>query len=240
MINDLILCIPGPWKDQHDFLRRVIAHEPAGRFMFAGKILADLGDKEPVVAEFTAASPEMGRAFELAGQGRIAAPVLDLVQGHESTVYLHFSLDLRAERERLIKFTRLLQELGGHAVKVESAGCAHTWERWFALLNGSPFDLYCAAVVLIGGQGHYYSCGMHHFGLPDCAVPGTLMPADAADLMNRFNHWQITEAPALESGHTFSLAADEPTWRLTLEEDDRHAAEDLFFNPHGLWTLSPA
>jgi hypothetical protein len=155
-------------------------------------------------------------------------------------VYLHFPLDIRAQRERLIKFTKLLQRLGGLAVKVESAGTAHSWERWFNLLNGSLFDLYCSAVVLVGGTDHFYSCGMHHFGLPECAVPTSVDIGEAADLMNRFNFWQIDEVPTLKSGHTFSLSEDSPRYRVTLQSDNRHEADDTFFNPNGVWYLSAA
>ncbi|WP_431287884.1 DUF4261 domain-containing protein [Roseateles chitinivorans] len=240
MNTELLLCIPGPWKDRSDFIQSVITHVPMGRYMFAGGILADVHDKEHVIADFTSADPKMSEAFEIAGQGRIAAALLSDIEKHQSVVYLHFQGDVRAERDRLIKFTRLLQQFGGYGIKVESAGVAHAWDRWFSLLEGSLFDLYCASVVLIGGEEHYYSCGMHHFGLPDCAVPTSVDVGEAADLMNRFNYWQIDEGPALGSGHTFSLSQDEPVWRLTLESDERYEAEDPFFNPHGMWVLNPA
>ena len=49
--------------------------------------------------------------------------------------------------------------------------------------------------------------------------------------------WEILEKPLLESGHTFSLTADSPRFRLELLTDDRHPEDDLFHNPHGLWNL---
>lgn len=240
MSTELLLCIPGPWKDRRDFLRRVVTHEPMGRYMFAGGILADISAKDHLAIEFAPVNPQMSEAFELAGQGKIAAQVLEQIEKHESVVYLHFSIDIQAERERVVKFTKLLQQLGGYAVKVESAGTAHAWDRWFSLLNGSLFDLYCSVAVLIGGEDHYYSCGMHHFGLPECAVPTTVDLGEAADLMNRFNFWQIDEHPTMKSGHTFSLSQDAPVWRLALEDDERYEAEHPFFNPHGVWVLSAA
>jgi hypothetical protein len=240
MTTDLLLCVPGPWKDRSDFLRKVVTHEPMGRYMFAGGILADVTDKEHIAVEFASADPQMSEAFELAGQGKIAARLLSEIEKHQSVVYLHFQGDIRTERERLIKFTKLLQQLGGYAIKVESAGAAHAWDRWFSLLGGSLFDLYCSSVVLIGGKDHYYSCGMHHFGLPECAVPTSVDLGEAADLMNRFNFWRIDENPTMQSGHTFSLSKDEPAWRLKLEADERHETEHPFFNPHGVWKLSAA
>ena len=211
-----------------------------GQFMFVGGILADVAGKDHLSVDFAPADPHMGKAFEIAGQGRISHSTLAEIEQHQAVVYLSFPIDIQAGRTRLIKFTKLLKRMGGYAIKVESAGIAHTWDRWFELLDGSLFDLYCSAVVLIGGKEHYYSCGMHHFGLPECAVPTAVDLGEAADLMNQFNFWQIAEKPAVSAGHTFSLSNDAPRWRLAWERDDRHETDDLFYNPNGLWVLSAA
>jgi hypothetical protein len=237
MTRELILCIPGMWPDRSDFLGQVITHEPDGRYMFAGLILADLKTKDHVPLDFCDPDPNIAEAFKIAGQGRLPADVLHQLGQHTSVVYLHFPLDLPDQLERVLKYSQLIQRLGGIAVKLESAGVAHTWKRWFALLSGSSFDVYCAAVVLIGDRNYYYSCGMHHFGLPECEAPTSIPAAEAADLMNRFNFWQITEHPKLSPGHTFSLTATAPRFRLSLQRDSRHAEDSLFHNPHGLWRL---
>lgn len=238
MPDELIICIPGTWTDRSDFLHQVIAHEPKGRYIFAGMVLADTETKDHVPLEFFPADPQLPGAFEIAGQGKIPGEILAEIQNHSSIVYLHFPLDLLDQRERILKYTQLLQRLGGLAVKVESSGTAHTWERWFALLSGTPFDIYCAAVVLVGDRDYYFSCGMHLFGLPECEVPRAIPPPEAADLMNQFNFWQIVEHPELSSGHTFSLSEKSPRFRLSLQPDSRHEKDDLFHNPHGIWRLT--
>jgi hypothetical protein len=81
---------------------------------------------------------------------------------------------------------------------------------------------------------------MHHFTLPECAVPISVPVGEAADLMNRFNFWQIAQAPILKSGHTFSLSADAPHYRLTLDTDSKHEPDEPFFNGHGVWFLTAA
>jgi len=240
MTRELIICVPGKWNDRNDFLRQVITCEPKGRYMFAGMVLADVEAKDHVPLEFCPADSQIPKAFEIAGQGKIPADVLVHVSEHTAVVYLHFPLDLPDQRERILKFTQVVQRIGGIAVKLESAGVSHTWERWFALLSGSPFDVYCAGVVLIGGKDHYYSCGMHHFGLPECEAPRSIPLGEAADLMNRFNSWQIAEHPKQSPGHTFSLTPTAPHFRLSLERDTRHDKEDLFHNPHGIWRLDAA
>jgi hypothetical protein len=240
MTRELIICVPGNWSDRSDIVRQVILLNPPGRYMFAGMILADVHDKDHVSIDVCEADPNMGEAFETAGQRLIPADVLGRVRNHSSVTYLHFPLDLVDQRDRILKYTQLLQRIGGIAVKIESTGIAHTWERWFSLLSGTPFDIYCSAVVLIGDEDFYYSCGMHLFALPECMVSCSVPAAEASDLMNRFNFWQISERPKLDSGHTFSLTESSPNYRLTLENDSRHEAQGLFHNPNGVWHLSVA
>jgi hypothetical protein len=240
MAAELLLCIPGPWVDRSEFARTVITLEPKGRYMFAGLVLADIAAKDHVLLEIHPADPHMSEAFRLAGQGKLPPELLLSLERHKSVAYLHFSADLMSQRERVLSFSQVVRSAGDIAVKVESAGVAHTWERWTGLLEGTPFERYCAVVTLIGDEQFYYSCGMHHFGLPECEVPRSLKPAEAADLMNRFNFWQVVEDPTLTDGHTFSVARDSPHFVLGRKQDMRHEPGHPFFNPHGIWHLDEA
>lgn len=233
----MILCIPGPWEDRGDFLRQVVTLEPNGRYMFLGMFLGDVADKDQVGLEFFPPDPHIPRAFEVGGKGRLSTEVIAQIHDHRSVVYLRFPLNVRAQRERIVKFTQLLRRLGGVAVKVEGCGLSHTWETWFDRLEGSPFDLYFCTVVMIIDDRCYYSCGMHHFGLPECEIPTSIPAVEAANLVERFNLFQIEESPILASGQTFSLSADAPHFRLSLSQDHRHEPEILFHNPHGVWRL---
>lgn len=237
MTQEMIICVPGPWTDRFDFLQKLTLLDPPGRYMFAGMILADVKEKDHVPLEFCGPDPDLLNAFTIAGQGKIPENTLDLIKKHNSVVYFHFPNDLPKQRDRIFKYTDLIRKIGGFAIKVESSGVAHDWEPWTKYLSGSPFDLYCAFVVLIGDQDSYYSCGMHHFGLPECSVARQVPIGEAAELMNRFNFWQIVERPVLESGHTFSIAETSPHFRLSLGQDVRHDSDHLFFNPHGVWSL---
>jgi hypothetical protein len=239
MERELIICIPGPWTDRTDLIRQVVTLDPGGRYMFAGIGLADIQAQDHVPLDFCEADPQIQEAFEIAGQGKISAEVMAELQRHSSVVYLHFPVDLPDQRERVLKFTQIFQRLGGIAVKLETVGIAHTWERWFKLLSGSPFDVYCSAVVLVAGENCYYSSGMHHFGLPECAAPKSIPVSEAAEVMNQFNFWQIVEHPELASGHIFSLTETDPKFRITLESDSLNPADAIHHNPHGVWQLSP-
>lgn len=240
MDNEIILCIPGTWIDRNDFLRQVITMEPKGRYMFAGGVLMDVQGKDHVPLDLGEADPNIPKAFEIAGQGRFSPELLAKIKAHTSVVYLHFPLDLHAQRERMLKFTQLIHDLGGIAVKVESCGIAHSWDRWNELLTGNLFQVYCAGVVLVRDEGHFYSCGMHHFGLPECEVASSTPVEAAAELMNQFNFWQIHDKPTVSPGETFSLTENAPRFRLSLAPDPRSDKDDLFHNQHGVWRLTPA
>ena len=240
MDQEIILCIPGAWLDSNDLLRQVITFEPKGRYMFAGMVLMDVQGKDHVRMDFGSADPNIAKAFEIAGQGRFSPEILARLSAHTSVVYLHFPMDLPGQRERLLKFTRIIRDLGGIAVKVESCGIAHSWERWDELLSGNMFEVYCAGIVLVRDDAHFYSCGMHHFGLPECEVAVSTPIEEATELMNQFNFWQIHDKPSVSPGETFSLTETAPRYRLALNPDIRSDREDLFHNPHGVWRLTPA
>lgn len=238
--RELLLCIPGPWKDRGDFVRAIIS-ETKGEFMFAGMILANPGKKDHVPLDFAPQDPRMRHAFELAGQGKLSPQLLDRISGHQGVAYLHFPVGIISEKERVVAFTKALERCGGIAVKIESAGVAHEWDHWFAALNSeNQFDLYRTFVTLIGDSSHYYSCGMHHFGLADVEIDRSLDINEAADVMNRFNYWQVVDEPKLASGHTFSVSPEAPRYRISQVKDSRHEPSDFFHNPSGLWNLKKA
>jgi len=81
---------------------------------------------------------------------------------------------------------------------------------------------------------------MHAFGLPDAAVPRDLDVQAGAHLLNVFNHYLIAERPSLADGHTFSVAADAPRFRLRKTACDTYKPEHAFHNPHGMWRLTRA
>ncbi len=238
MANELTICIPGPWQDQWEFLHQVSVHTQ-GEFSFAMETLANPRTQDHVPLKFSGRDPGLPQAFKIAGQGKLPGSLLDQIAGHKGVLHIGFPLNVMDQCKRLLKFTSLIRDIGGFAVKVDSAGIAHTWETWQALLTSdNPFDPYRCFVVLIADKEHFYSCGMHQFGLPDCQISRQLPPAEAADTMNRFNYYQIVEKPTIEHGNTFSLDPESPCYALSRLEDRRHPKENGLWNPHGLWNMA--
>jgi hypothetical protein len=220
-------------------MRKIASDSAGGQFTWADGMLVDVEAQEHVKLDLGEVDPGLVEDFRIAGRGKLSDEVLARIAGHASVAYLRFPTNILEQRERLLQFTRLLARVGGIAIKIETSGIAHTLEHWMGLLVGTAFDLYCASVVLVAADSYAYSCGMHHFDLPDSAIPRSL-GNQGAELMNRFNFWRIAEQPRLANGHTFSVAPGSPPLRLTLVEDSRYPAGDLFHNPHGVWRLDPA
>lgn len=236
----MIVCVPGPWVDRRDFLEAV-ATKTRGEFLFAGGLLAHPKGGDHVEVELAEPYGQMAEAFGQAGRGTLSGETLDEIARHKGVAYLRFPLDVASERLRLLKFTEAVSRCGGVAVLIENSGVAHEWASWFEMLeSGEPSDAYRACVALVGDGRHYYSCGMHCFGLPDAQIPGDVNAEEAAELLNAFNLYRLVEQPSLAPGHTFSRTAGGPLFRLELVADGRHGPDDLFHNAHGLWDLARA
>lgn len=233
----LMLCIPGDWEDRTDLVVRM-AQASGGQTLFLGGILAKPSEGVHVHLDLVEHTPRISKSFRVAGQGKLSEALLQQVAEHRTVAYLHFDISFILERSKLTEFSRLMQSVGGIAVKVESTGLAHDWETWHRLTGSdSSFDWYCSMVVLIKDTDAYYSCGMHHFLLEDVEVPSDLGPEDGADLINQFNFWRINEEAKIANGHTFSLSKDSPRFRMKKAADHRHEPGDLFHNTHGVWRL---
>ena len=236
--REMIVCVPGPWENRSDFARRVFALEPSGRYTFADGVLADVQHQDHVPVQFLGRHPRMLEAFEAATRGDLPADVASAITSHRSSIYLRFMSNLVEERLRILKFTTLAKRLGGIAIKLESSGVGHWWERWFQLVgSNNEFDWYCAVVMLIAEESRYCSCGMHHFGLADSAVEKRLLVNEAASLINKFNYWRIINQRTLHSSEVLRIDQSDARFRLFWELDRLNPEGDLFHNPYGVWIL---
>ena len=122
---------------------------------------------------------------------------------------------------------------------MEGTGSASDWESWLALLEtGFPSHLYAAAVVLLRDGESYFTCGMHQFDLPDAEIYG-VDDSMASHWLDSFCVYQLTEEPAMASGHTFQPDAEHPRRKIERWPDHRHHPDDGRHNPYGLWRFLP-
>lgn len=107
------------------------------------------------------------------------------------------------------------------------------------MLDQEKATILCDAyTVYIGTKGSYYSCGMHNLGLRDASVAAEIGMKDALLLLKTFLRYTAVEQPALEEGHTFSMDAQSPHYRLTHQKCTAYPSDDPFYNPFGIWHLS--
>ena len=82
---------------------------------------------------------------------------------------------------------------------------------------------------------------MKQFGLPDGSIEDDGTDVEPAWALFEFNAYLWGQQPRLEDGHTFSRAGDGALrYRLKLAVDRRYPEGHPYFNPHGVWELTPA
>ncbi len=157
------------------------------------------------------------------------------------------------------QFLRLAGRLlgaGALALKCESSGIAHGRARWLELAAAAEANDFWLALfrsyvqLPIHNGDDYYSCGMHLLGQPDLIVSATLLRDTygsaeglgwtAIDLFRAFANYLLAEcAPGrFASGHTFSLDATSPRFRVVWEECTGYEEDEFFFNPFGRWRFA--
>ncbi len=241
MTHPIIVSVPGMWKEQTELVLSV-AEANQGAHLLAGSVLMETATRQGCAVHLAERDEALRGGYEVAGQGRLSPALLDAVGAHGSIAYLVLEDTGYDAACFATRCARALLKAGGMAVRVESAGVAHSPEQWIRLSESDDaFDIYSLFVMLVGGDDRYYSCGMHNFGLPDAAVPSALGVEDGGALLNFFNFYQLVENPVLRDGDTFGADAGSSRHRLTRESYlDGYDPDEPLYNPHGLWSLRPA
>lgn len=235
MNSSIIIGVPGAWADRSAITTSIASGR---KFLFAGMLMMDMQTQAICKLEIYEYDPNMRRSFEVAGQGLISERVLQKIAEHRHTLYAIINSPSLETANWMLKVGTGLLEAGGLAIKVESAGLAHTAENWQALAaDSSPAALYQAFVTLIGGTDSYYSCGMHNFGLPDVSLNRIIEPQAARTILDEFNYYQLVERPSFLDGHTFSTSAEAPSFKLSHCPYEGYDPSDPLYNPFGRWHL---
>jgi hypothetical protein len=236
--SELILCIPGPWESKEDLAERVRTREPAGTYFYGADLLWEPAKQDYCPLEFEGHDPDLAHAFRAASRERISFRALDALKWHRSVVYLRFPFHFLAQRRRILHFTSLLCQAGGHAVKLESSALSYDFDSWFRLLREEDFDnWHYLCTVLVKNDRDIYSVGMHHFSLPECCVSAT---ADkAAEVVHEFNLQTFRDRIPRADGQVFSLRPRSQKFQMKLMPDHRYPRTDLFWNRSGIWHLQP-
>ncbi|MDQ7862244.1 hypothetical protein RCO48_18265 [Peribacillus frigoritolerans] len=113
--------------------------------------------------------PTLKESFSYASKDAFSENALEDINGHTFTVYIIADVSDTGTVIDLIDAGAAILKAGGMAVKIETAGIAHSKEDW-QHLHQSPdiLSVYAHFVTIIGEEDYYCSFGMKAFGLSGC------------------------------------------------------------------------
>ncbi len=232
-VPSTLLLVPGPWRHADEAIealsRAGIPAVVGGQAPFeAGSITVELVDDDGVGA---AVSGSLG--------GDPSAELVELLESSHRAALVEIAGRLSADVARTARVGRALRDAGGLAVRMERSGVAFEWAAWLDLLETEPPGLLSLGVIMFRDAESLFTCGMHHFDLPDIELVGGGDEAVAAGWLDAFAGYLLFEDPALTSGHTFRPDEDSPRRVLERWPDHRHAQGDGRHNPFGIWRVLP-
>jgi hypothetical protein len=243
MSEQIIIGVPGVWKNPGEIAQAVARQNQD--LMFAGFTLMDATTQNVSFIEWHEHDPRLVDVFETLGQPWINEKDLANIAQHRGTLWVLSSNVSLMHARQMMKVGQALLKAGGLGVKVETAGVAHSAQRWQTLAHSADAmadatsSVYCAFVNLMEGTETAYSCGMHNFGLPDVSLPKQTDSTSAAQLLHQFNQYQLHELPQFNDGDVFSLEENAPRYSLRFETCENCEPEHPFYNPFGRWHLTP-
>ena len=237
-IPEIVVGVPGKWSDGSAIVTDIAKY--SGGYLFAGEVLMQMDTGWSCGAEIYEHDPQLKTAFDVAGGGRIPVNVLDTLKDHTYTFYLIAEGGSIENAQAVMQAANAILKCGGIAVKVESAGVAHSAAKWIELTEDElPTTVMEGFVTYVGGDDYFYSCGMHNIGFPDAVLHADVPPDEAARCLDVFLKYLAFEQPTIHENETFSISADAPAYRLQKSRCEMFEGDDLFHNPFGVWNLKP-
>lgn len=176
------------------------------------------------------------------------------IGSHSAVVYVLSPPIKKAEAESISATALLLVaellKAGGVAAKSESAGLAHGREHWLALARQyekaiEEGDAFSASASLYGAwvqraihdadTNSLYSVGMHLLGHRDVELDDGLEVSAAVNWIDLMGLYMVADKPRreLRDGEGFRLSEQGPRRLIELNDCQRYAEDDFFFNPYG-------
>src|SRR3712207_2707292 len=135
----LVIGVPGTWDatTSVDLVRGLLERGYLMTGGLGGLVLeAETQRPLPFEVDVQGPDPRLRSAFEAVSGGQLSKAVLSKIARHTMTLYAVTYEPPSAELcLQVMRFANLLLELGGLAVKVDTAGVAHSAQRWRELLT---------------------------------------------------------------------------------------------------------
>lgn len=235
----IVLSVPGPWTDNAALTDAI--RSTNRDFTVRMGLLIHSATGNIYQTELMEQDPHLQLAYRSANRGSLDAADLTQIGEHVSVAYLVGSGGTLDAARNTMAAAAVLLQAGGYAIKVETAGVAHSAREWLAQTarrDTHEGALYIAYVALVGGRGDYYSCGMHNLGLPDAIVSAAVSSSRAGELLRDFLMGLVHDPQQVIPEGTIITDVTGARYRLSHESCRAYPADDLYFNPYGLWRLT--
>ncbi|HUQ06381.1 MAG TPA: hypothetical protein VM261_27950 [Kofleriaceae bacterium] len=199
--------------------------------------LAGKGVKARVDVEWVANDGHFGKAFAF---GTVIPEDVAAIDAAPGALVLHWHVDLRDGRKEILSVVERLEDAGALAVRVEQSKLGWEIAQWIELLSSANgADHHRAVVTFLGEEEALQSCGMHAFSLPDVYATIDGDAGALQELATTLNVYQLTEDPAILSGHTFRPDVETPRRVVDRWPDTQYPPDHACHNPYGVWRLGP-
>jgi len=232
--QNIILCIPGIWKNHQALLHALLTHETG--YIYAGLIVKSLTSEYYAEIEEYKNDPNVSQAFRQQSMNRFSERELQEIEQHNMVIYVICKAGSIALAQQALLLGQALLKAGGLAIKIETSGLTHLRSDWLNFDAHNPIDIYKAFIPIVSDQKLIYSCGMYQFGKADGCI--NLKVEHASFILNQFLLYLLTESPTLIEKQTFSVEESAEKLELYKKESRDFFDEDsLYFNQLGVWML---
>jgi hypothetical protein len=236
--TEIILCIPGQWKDRSEIVTALASANP-NEYIFEGTAIVHIPTNEKFEVNIQERNSKLTGSFKVASQGRINDRELAIIDTHRFIVYLIGKGGSMIEAEKTLNAGQAFIHAGGLAIKIETSGKSFTKEQWAKVVaEKEEAKFYEAFIVLLRAKDKsVYSCGLHNLGYRDIVCDAALESNQATTLIRKFIFHLLKDNPGIRNGDAFSIYPTSPAFKIFEEKCKIYSSDDLFFNPFGMYRL---
>ena len=158
----------------------------------------------------------------------------------DSLLTLEFRSGVVESQVAIKKAARILQNLGGRAIRVESTGAMFGWHTFFELLSQHDgHGLFDLCVTCYSFEDAFYTIGMGALGHPDVGQEHNNEFEQTLETIESIALWIANTTPELTTGQTFLFGNQSRQYTLERTPDTRFNERDGRYNPLGTWLVLP-
>ena len=237
MKNRIAIVVPGNWTAENELVAQFASGNSG--FMLAGGLLRSQTSGTIFELNFLKSDPNMTRAFEIGGYGRIEKSILKSIERHRSIALVTSENAGNDFAQQILEIGTSLIRFGGIGIKVDSSGLAFApvdWEYYCKMRFEAAALLY-SFVNMINQAGRIQTCGFHCFGLPELRVDSISDETKAGLLIESCGIAMIQRSKdfAMQASTILDIHGQEH--RIKERIPSNYEQTSLFYNPLGILAI---